>query len=87
MRHENIGEEPTTILPHMMAIDWTRNNTLYFQTLARPDFDPANAFCPDLMKRIMNDVSNKHNSQAAAQGVNTLVNNAARALNINDPER
>ena len=71
----------------MMAIDWTKSNTLYWQKLAMPIFDPANAFCPELTLRIMDDLSRRHNCQAAAQGVNTLVNNAARAFNINDPER
>ena len=66
MRHENIGEEPTTILPHMMAIDWTKSNTLYWQKLAMPIFDPANAFCPELTLRIMDDLSRRHNCQAAS---------------------
>jgi hypothetical protein len=35
----------------------------------------------------MDDLSRRHNSQAAAQGVNTLVSNATKALNINDPEQ
>jgi hypothetical protein len=47
IRHENIGEEPSAILPFMLAIDWTKSKTVYEQKLAMPKYDPTNAFCPN----------------------------------------
>ena len=71
----------------MLAVDWKKNKTVYWQKHAMPEFDPTNAFCPERTKRFMDDLSRRHNGQAAAQGVNTLVSNATKALNINDPEQ
>ena len=71
----------------MLTIDWTNSKTVYWQKYAMPKFDPTSAFCPERTKRFMDDLSRRHNGQAAAQGVNTLVSNATKALNINDPEQ
>jgi hypothetical protein len=67
-----------------MAIDWTKSNAVHcvhnWQKLAMHNFDPTSAFRPELTLRIMDDLSRRHNCQAAAQGVNTLANNATRAV-------
>ena len=66
----------------MHTLEWRNSLTFYLEATNEPTFDPGGHFDKDLITRIVDDITDRHNREAPVNNVDTLTKNASNALRI-----
>jgi hypothetical protein len=76
------GANPSSVLPQMHTLDRRNNLNFYLEATNEPTFDPDGHFDKDVITRIVDDTTDRHNREAPVNNVDTLIKNASNALRI-----
>ena len=76
------GANPSSVMPQMHTLEWRNSLTFYLEATNEPTFDPDGHFDKDLITRIVDDITDRHNREAPVNNVDTLTKNASNALRI-----
>ena len=69
-------------MPQMHTLEWRNSLTFYLEATNEPTFDPGGHFDKDLITRIVDDITDRHNREAPVNNVDTLTKNASNARRI-----
>ncbi len=70
------------MLPQIYTLDWRNSLTFYLEASNEPTFDPDGHFDKDLITRIVDDTTDRHNREVPVNNVDTLTKNASNARRI-----
>jgi hypothetical protein len=76
------GANPSSVMPQMHTLDRRAHLNFYLEATNEPTFDPDGHFDKDVITRIVDDTTDRHNREAPVNNVDTLTKNASNALRI-----